>query len=160
MASRSRAQRPQRQKWILGIQVSAAAKLLDRLDRVKPTGPGRWIASCPAHNDRTPSLSVRAMDDGRVLIHCFGGCEPGAVVESIGLALRDLFDRPLSHYAAPSKSRVPASDVLELISREIDVAVILLTCLLDGKAIGESGWQRIAQAARRIGAARDHVHGY
>src|SRR5262245_22947372 len=30
-----------------------------------------WMARCPAHNDRTPSLSISEGDDGKVLVHCF-----------------------------------------------------------------------------------------
>ena len=45
---------------------------------------GRWLGShgmvrCPAHDDRTPSLSISDGKDGRLLTNCFGGCDPGAV---------------------------------------------------------------------------------
>ena len=43
-----------------------AVALLDRLDKVRPTGAGTWVARCPAHDDRGPSLSVRELDDGRI----------------------------------------------------------------------------------------------
>lgn len=52
----------------------SAGALLARLDAVKPTGPGRWLARCPAHEDRSPSLSIRELDDGRTFVHCFAGC--------------------------------------------------------------------------------------
>ncbi len=39
--------------------------LLSRLDGACRTGPGRWIARCPAHDDRHPSLAVRELEDGR-----------------------------------------------------------------------------------------------
>lgn len=55
--------------------MNAAARVLDRLDGVRPTGTGRWIAKCPAHPDRSPSLSIRETDDGRVLLHDHGGCD-------------------------------------------------------------------------------------
>jgi hypothetical protein len=143
-----------------GVQfMNAAARILDRLDRVKPVGTGRWMARCPAHLDRTPSLSIRETDHGLVLLHDFGGCEIGDVLAALGLELRDLFDRPLTHCAAPSHFRIPARDVLELISREVDTATILLTEAIDGNSISDVGWQRLAQAAQRIGNARDHVHG-
>jgi hypothetical protein len=45
----------------------SADVLLDKLDGVRPTGAGRWIAKCPAHEDRHASLSVRELDDGHVL---------------------------------------------------------------------------------------------
>jgi hypothetical protein len=141
--------------------VSAAAKLLDRLDRVKQTGPNRWIAACPAHEDRRPSLSIRELDHGVLLLHDFGGCQTSDVLAALGLAMADLFDKPLGHYFAPSKSSIPARDLLELISHEIDVAVIALGQVLDTQQpLNELGWQRLTQAARRIGAALDHIHGH
>lgn len=48
---------------------------------------------CPAHEDRSPSLSVRAVDD-RVLVHCFGGCAVDEVLAAVGWVRRDLFDDP------------------------------------------------------------------
>jgi len=49
---------------------------------------GRWSAGgglcrCPAHDDRTPSLSVR-VGDRRLLFHCFAGCEIRAVLRALG----------------------------------------------------------------------------
>ena len=37
------------------------------------TGNG-WIAQCPLHDDQTPSLSISAGKDGKVLVHCHAGC--------------------------------------------------------------------------------------
>lgn len=65
-----------------------AAELADRLD-AKPAGRGSWIARCPAHDDRDPSLSITEGDD-RTLIHCHGGCSPAAVCAALGLSLSDL----------------------------------------------------------------------
>ena len=39
---------------------------------------GGWMARCPAHDDRAPSLSIRDADDGKVLVHCHAGLRPGA----------------------------------------------------------------------------------
>lgn len=117
------------------------------------------MARCPAHEDKTPSLSIRDSGDGRLLLHDFGGCDVGQVLAAIGLNLSDLFDTPLAHCAAPSRTTVPARDVLELLSHEIDVVVIILADVVDGKAIDEQAWQRLAKAAARIGRARDHVNG-
>jgi len=46
------------------------------------TGPGRWMARCPAHDDRTPSLSITDRN-GKALLHCFAGCEQRAVIEAL-----------------------------------------------------------------------------
>jgi hypothetical protein len=34
-----------------------------------------WIARCPMHDDRRPSLSISSGRDGKVLVHCHAGCE-------------------------------------------------------------------------------------
>lgn len=52
---------------------------------------GNWLARCPAHADRSPSLSVREGDDGRALLHCFAGCEFEQVLQALGLATSELF---------------------------------------------------------------------
>jgi DNA primase len=36
---------------------------------------GGGTARCPAHDDRTPSLSIRDADDGKVLVRCHAGCD-------------------------------------------------------------------------------------
>lgn len=77
--------------------MSAAATLLERLQNVIPRGSGAWVACCPAHEDRSPSLSICEHRDGTLLVHCFAGCEPGAILKALGLELRHLFPVPLSH---------------------------------------------------------------
>jgi hypothetical protein len=66
-------------------------RMLPLLEKVKHTEQGRWLARCPAHDDRSPSLAVRELDDGRVLLHCFAGCSVQEIVSSVGLELSDLF---------------------------------------------------------------------
>ena len=39
-----------------------------------------WMARCPAHDDRKPSLSIRDADDGKVLVRCHAGCDQGRVI--------------------------------------------------------------------------------
>ena len=56
----------------------------------KRSGKG-WIAKCPAHEDRSPSLSITEGRDGRVLIKCHAGCPTVDIVGTVGLGLRDLF---------------------------------------------------------------------
>jgi putative DNA primase/helicase len=63
--------------------------LLARLEGVRPAGPSSWVARCPAHDDRDPSLSV-SVKEGRVLVHCFAGCSADAVLGAVGLTWKDL----------------------------------------------------------------------
>ena len=73
-------------------------QLLARLDGVHRAGRDRWVARCPAHDDRSPSLSVRLGDKGGMLLHCHAGCAIAEVISAAGLAWRDIEpDRPLWH---------------------------------------------------------------
>ncbi len=47
----------------------------------RKTGAG-WIARCPAHDDSTPSLSVRD-SGGRVLVHCHTGCSQDDLIAAL-----------------------------------------------------------------------------
>lgn len=58
--------------------------------KVKQNGKG-YMCCCPAHSEKTPSLSVKQADNGKVLVHCFAGCSAKDVMAAIGLELRDLF---------------------------------------------------------------------
>ena len=66
--------------------------ILGKLEKVSGSGSGsRFKALCPAHGDRSPSLSIKECDDGRVLLHCFGGCSVEAIVTSMNFTMTNLF---------------------------------------------------------------------
>jgi putative DNA primase/helicase len=44
---------------------------------------GGWIARCPTHDDRDPSLSIRDADDGKVLVRCHAGCDQQKVIAAL-----------------------------------------------------------------------------
>lgn len=60
--------------------------------RVQHRGPGHAMAQCPAHEDRTASLSLSRGDDGRVLLCCHTGCTADQIVTALGLTLAELFE--------------------------------------------------------------------
>ena len=45
-----------------------------------------YIDVCPAHEDRTPSLSISEGEDGKILLHCFAGCGFDEIISAAGLA--------------------------------------------------------------------------
>lgn len=67
--------------------------VLARLQGVRRSGSG-WIARCPAHSDRSPSLSVGEGREGRVLLHCYAGCTVEAVCTALGITIGELFTEP------------------------------------------------------------------
>src|SRR2546428_5882348 len=67
-------------------------EILQRLDNVKPSGEGQWLAHCPAHGDRRNSLAVGISKDGKVLLHCFAGCGLKDILSHLKLKSSDLFE--------------------------------------------------------------------
>lgn len=141
------------------MTVSPAERLLARIDSVRRTGPGRWIARCPAHPDHRPSLSIREGEDGRVLIYCFAGCGAIDVLESLGLGWPDLYPMRLETY--PRRKRdtrrlappIPARDALELLDQECLIVEIVANRLVEGDAVGKHRAD-LEIAAGRIAAIR------
>jgi hypothetical protein len=59
----------------------------------KRTAKGKWVAVCPAHPDRKPSLSIAEGKKVPVVIKCMShGCDTRDILEAIGLSWGDLFD--------------------------------------------------------------------
>lgn len=125
--------------------------LLSRLAKVKPTGRGTWLGRCPAHEDGSPSMTVRECDDGRVLVHCFAGCSVYDIVGAVGMELSDLFPpKPIDH-AKPIRRPFPAADVLEALSSE---SLAVLYFAKEVKAGHPIDHPRLVKAIERIEAGR------
>ena len=86
----------------------SAQDILDRVAFSKQIGIGKWVCTCPSHQDKSPSLRITETDDGKVLIKCWSGCSALDVLTSIGLSWSSLF--PNDGYR---RSRVQRDDRLE-----------------------------------------------
>jgi hypothetical protein len=60
----------------------------------RAVGHNRFLARCPAHNDRAPSLSISEGRDGRILLYDFARCSTDAILSALNLVRRDLFQGP------------------------------------------------------------------
>src|SRR5258706_10171523 len=132
--------------------VSAEA-LLSHLDGVRRTGAGRWLAKCPAHDDRTASLAIRELDDGRVLLHDFAGCEPEHVLSAVGLTFDALYPERPTGERKPERRPFPAADVLRAVSLEALIVVLAASDVANGKLLSEFDLERLKVASARISAA-------
>jgi hypothetical protein len=59
---------------------------------------GQYLMRCPAHDDRRPSLGVRELDDGSLLVRCYAGCATDDVLAALDLQWRDLFPERASSW--------------------------------------------------------------
>jgi hypothetical protein len=78
----------------MSATTTPTALVLDRLTSngaaPRPNGSDH-LARCPAHEDRSPSLSVSTGDRDQVLLHCFAGCSTDAITSALGLESTDLW---------------------------------------------------------------------
>lgn len=133
--------------------------ILARLQKVKGRN-GSWTACCPAHKDKSPSLAIRETQDGRVLMHCFGGCSVEQVLDAIGMDMTDLFpDRPEynpnTYATRAERPRFYASDLLRLIQFETTVVMVAAYDVATGKKLSEADMRRLESAHQRISAAME-----
>ncbi len=77
-------------------------EVLGLLEGVRRTARG-YSARCPAHVDKSPSLSIRETDEGNTLLHCFAGCTVQDICFSLRIEKRDLFKQFDRH---PSQIRL------------------------------------------------------
>lgn len=128
--------------------------LLSRLDKVRRTGPGTYLARCSAHEDRGPSLSIRERDDGVILLHCFAGCAVPDILAAVGLDIGALFpERAVDHRVGPGRRPFPAADVLRAVGFEALVVSSSAVTILNGQPFSAADRERLILAASRIQAA-------
>jgi 5S rRNA maturation endonuclease (ribonuclease M5) len=83
--------------------------VLSRLKGTKETKNG-WDALCPAHDDHNPSLGVKVMEDGTVLIKCRSrACSLEAICKAIGLEVKDLFPNKLQNGSGKAHREIVAT---------------------------------------------------
>jgi DNA-binding transcriptional ArsR family regulator len=75
------------------LQVDYTTKLqnvLERLQGVRQLADGSWLALCPAHDDKEPSLHI-SLKGETILLHCFAGCSLDAICDALHIEPRELF---------------------------------------------------------------------
>ena len=123
--------------------------LLSRLERVRANRNGTWVARCPAHDDRSPSLSIATGDNGKVLLHCFAGCGAADVVEAIGLELSSLF--PETHdWKGQRRTNVDYKALCHFIQHEITVLIIAAQKVRVGEVLTEDDQETLARVQKSL----------
>jgi hypothetical protein len=149
--------------------VSAAAQpafgpvgvLLSRLECVRNSGKG-YTARCPAHSDRSASLSIAEGSDGRALVKCFAGCEVLAIVHAVGLEVADLFPERTSDRSPEGRAAAREAwrhsgwaAALGVLAREASIVLIAARALADGHPLSPDDHARLLVAVERIEGARE-----
>ena len=123
--------------------------LKTRLTKMHHRGHGKYMAQCPAHEDRGPSLSIKETDNGMILLHCFAGCDVGQICAAVNLEISDLFPPKEfieSRKFDQKKSRKNYKKCLFLAERNA-----LFISALVGKIIQQKDWEK------KIGISQDEA---
>lgn len=136
--------------------------LLNRLEGVRKTGANHWVAKCPAHTDKSPSLSIACGEDGRILLHDFGGCAVHAVLAAVGLTVGDLFEQRMRPQTPGERREAVAAfrrgsweAALRVLDRESLVVQAAAAMVRNGGVMTAEDQRVLARACSRIGDARN-----
>lgn len=84
-----------------------------------------WMARCPAHDDRAPSLSIADGRDGKVLVRCHAGCDQRDVIAA--LRARGVWDvdarRPIRFLHKPDRAPLPETDSDDVKRTEVALGI-------------------------------------
>ena len=132
----------------------SADVLLSKLDRVKRTGPSTWVASCPTREDKRPSMTIRELDDGRILLHDFGGDSVEEILAAIGLTFSDLYPpRPVSHHAKGERRPFPCADAFRAVAFEATIIALAGAAIIAGEPFSQFDKDRLLIAVGRVNDA-------
>lgn len=126
--------------------------VLARLDKPRRTGKG-WAARCPAHEDKSPSLSITEADGAKVLLHCFSGCNARDVLAAIGLEWKDLFPESLSPDARRDYQRKAATEA----KREAELVIAMAQASATLSPEDAAYLEQAKANARQAGEALAHL---
>ena len=137
----------------------SADTILSLLSKVRKMGPDRWMACCPAHADKSPSLSIRETSDGRVLLHCWTGCGATEILEAVGLEFDALFPEKLDS-TQPNRERQPFSH-REAMAGLVPEVMFVAAASSDmiHKPLKKQDHDRLIIAVSRLAAASSYVEG-
>lgn len=135
-------------------QSSPIDRLLPLLDRVKRTSPNSWLASCPTRDDKHPSLTIRELDDGRILLHDFGGDSVEEILGALGLTFSDLYPpRVISHHVKGERRPFPCADAFRAVAFEATIVALAGAAIIAGEPFSQFDKDRLLIAVGRINDA-------
>ena len=135
--------------------------LLSRLEKVKSNGSSKWLACCPAHPDKSPSLGIKLTDDDKILIKCFSGCSVVEIVTALGLELSDLMPESVDYKKGAKPPRFNKYELFEVMLHYSTILMIVQDTLASVVELrnffNETDLKQIDQARNSIEAIAREV---
>ena len=121
-----------------------------KLEKVKSVGHNRWNACCPVHDDHNPSMSIRLLENDRLLFHCHSCHANGVdICEALEIDISELFPKTDKNY---KRERVPfpADQILAALVSEAGIVTAASYAIANGEKLSDSD-------VNRVGVARDRL---
>jgi len=134
-------------------------EILVRLDKVRRVKNGRYVACCPVHDDKKPSLSITETSDDKIIMHCFGcGANGLEVCNALAVDVSCLFPDDTKNYHKNDdnvRNRDPmsqfvAEQVVLNIQDDVLFVAFLARDLASGASICESDIERLKNTANTL----------
>lgn len=135
--------------------------LSTKLNKFKRLSDGRFIACCPVHNDKTPSLSISLKPGGVTLMRCFGcGANGQAVCDALGIDVAALFppnDNP--RYEKQPRIGFSAWQLLHALQPDLVRLLVIANMLREIEALTEEDRAFIAGLVIRLSEGISYLEG-
>ena len=126
---------------------------ISRLQKVKRTGDNKFMACCPAHQDKTASLTISELPDGRILINCFAGCDTYSILKAVGFDWKDVMpESSLGNLKKKDRILYP-SEALELVKFETQVVCMIAYDAKTKGFVDEEMVSRLTKSIKLINSA-------
>jgi hypothetical protein len=134
-------------------------QILNRIEKPFKSGPDSWRTDCWLCGGHSRKVSIRLRDDGRITIHCFGGCDAVDLLQALNLNLSDLYPDTTRTEYKPIRSgeRWIPRDVIGAISSELLIVVCAAASMNADRPLPDDDKARLMLAANRIYAATQAV---
>ena len=132
-------------------------EIIGYFEKAYKSGENEYQCLCPAHNDKTASLSIKNLPDERILIHCFAGCAANDILEAVGLTFDDIVPKRLGDFKPVSKPFNPYA-VLKAISNETLLVALAGLEVANGKTLPQEDKDRLMIAVNRLREAYQICH--
>jgi len=133
-------------------------QILSHFDKVRSTSKSNsYNCLCPAHDDRNASLSIKIAEDGRVLIHCFAGCDIQNILSAVGLTLDDIIPERIDMLKPTGKAFNPYA-ILKSIKDDALFVYMCASHIEKGEQLEETDKEKLLQTVQKLREAYDYAN--
>ena len=132
-------------------------EILSHFSKVRATSKNNaYNCLCPAHEDRNASLSIKIQDDGRILMHCFAGCDIESILGAVGLSLDDIIPQRIDLLKPSGKAFNPFA-ILKTMKDEALFVYMCANEVEQGRTLQSSDKEKLLDTISKLKEAYEYA---